>query len=147
MCVSESLALPKWMVCIVGMEGILQSASGRSQSADKGLPDPRLRDGDPGVLRSPKTGTAPSPNMDSSSFARHQTRRAGLNQKEAKTDKHRTLFLSSKCIQVQCYKKIMLLSISSPKLYSIDGFHGAWLHFLRARVGSVSLHMAYYCTP
>ena len=87
------------------MEGILQSASGSPLSADKGLPDPRLRDGDPGVLCSPKTGFAPSPNMDSSSFAQHQTRRAGLNQKGAKlnqkgakTDKHRTLFSgSSKC--------------------------------------------------
>ena len=82
-------------MCIVC---ILQSASGSPLSADKGLPDPRLRDEDPGVLCSPKTGFAPSPNMDSSSFAQHQTRRAGLNQKGAKTDKHRTLFLgSSKC--------------------------------------------------
>ena len=80
------------------MEGILQSASGSSLSADKGLPDPRLWDKDPGVLCSPKTGFAPSPNMDSSSFAQHQTQRAGLNQKGAKTDKQRTLFLgSSKC--------------------------------------------------
>ena len=44
-----------------------------------------------------KTGFAPSPNMDSSSFARHQTQRAGLNQKGAKADKHRTLFLGSRC--------------------------------------------------
>ena len=43
------------------------------------------------------TGFAPSPNMDSSSFAHHQTWRAGLNQKEVKTDKHKTLLLGSKC--------------------------------------------------
>ena len=79
------------------MESIPQSASGSLLSADKGLPDPRLRDKDPRVLCSPKTGFAPSPNMDSSSFAQHQAQRAGLNQKGAKIDKHITLFLSSKC--------------------------------------------------
>ena len=43
-----------------------------------------------------KTGIVLSPNMDSSSFAHHHTCQAGLNQKGAKTDKHRTLFMGSK---------------------------------------------------
>ena len=53
--------------------------------------------GTPGVVCSPKIGFAPSPNTDSSSFACHQTWRTGLNQKGPKTDRHRTLFLGSKC--------------------------------------------------
>ena len=77
------------------MEGILQSASGRSLYVGKGLPDSRLWDGDPGVSCSPKIGIVVSPNMDSS-FAHHHTWQAGLNQKETKTDKHRTLFVGSK---------------------------------------------------
>ena len=43
-----------------------------------------------------KTGIVLSPNMDSSSFAHHHTWQAGLNQKGAKTDKHKTLFMGSK---------------------------------------------------
>ena len=94
--VSESaLSVTGW--CLVCEWKVYSSASGRSLFVGNGLPDPRLRDRDPGVYCSPKTGFVPSPNMDSSSFARHHTRRAGLNQKGAKTDKHRTLFLGSKC--------------------------------------------------
>ena len=94
------------------MEVILQSASGSPLSTDKGLPDPRLRDEDPGVLCSPKTGFAPSPNMDSSSFAQHQTRRTGHNQKGAKTDKHRTLAAAS-AVQVVLQKGDITLHQSS----------------------------------
>ena len=75
------------------MEGILQSASGRSLYVGKGLPDSRLWDGDPGVSCSPKIGIVLSPNMDSSSFARHHTWQAELSQMGAKTDI--TLFLAS----------------------------------------------------
>ena len=98
------------------MEGILQSASGRSLSADKGLPDPRLRDRDPGVSCSPKTRIVPSPNMDSNSFARHHTRRAGLNQKGAKTDNIEHCSWVASAVHVQCYEKVILLSINHLKL-------------------------------
>ena len=97
------------------MEGILQSASGSPLSADKGLPDPRLRDEDPGVLCSPKTGFALSPNMDSSSFAQHQTRRTGLNQKGAKTDKHieHCSWVAASAVQVVLQKGDITLHQSS----------------------------------
>ena len=78
------------------MDGILQSSSGRSLSADKDISDPRLWNGPQSTLQSKKTGIVLSPNMDSISFTHHHTWQAGLNQKGAKTDKCRTLFMGSK---------------------------------------------------
>jgi len=50
----------------------------------------------------------PSPNMDSSSLARHQTWRAWLNIKRgATTDREHDTWAA----QVPCYKKIILLSL------------------------------------
>ena len=65
-----------------------QHHAGRSLSAGKDLPGPRLRDGDPRISCHPKTGI----------LHHHQTWTAAvlLNQMGAKADKHSTLFMGSK---------------------------------------------------
>ena len=59
-----------WLEGVLKVHGILQSASGRFLSENKGLPDPRLWDVDPRESCSPNvTCIVLQSNVDSSSFA------------------------------------------------------------------------------